>query len=63
VISKQKSFPFYLELKHDEDISEIDSIQPERLPPFQWVNPMREVSLAIFSAEGLLLNEHEIEVL
>jgi hypothetical protein len=42
VVSKQLLLPFSLEMKHYEDISEIDWIRHEKLSPFQWVNPIME---------------------
>jgi hypothetical protein len=42
VISKQLLLPFSLKMKHHEDISEIDWISAEKLPPPQWMSPMRE---------------------
>jgi hypothetical protein len=42
VTSKQLLLPFSLEMKRYEDISEIDSIRPEKLSPFQWMNQMKE---------------------
>jgi hypothetical protein len=62
VIFARLSLSFSLETTHSKAISGIDSI-PSEIATISMIEPGEGMNLAIFNAQGLLLNKNEREVL